>query len=287
MQTLTLIGVGLIGGSLALDLKRAGKVAHVYGVDIDADNLGSALERHVIDQALSALNQEAANADVVVMATPVAVMPQVMRDLAEKTGKETVITDVGSTKQLTIQAFHDYLPEHLPRCVAGHPIAGSDRSGARAARFGLFEHKKLIVCPHEQQDATALDTVRNMWMTVGAEVHVMDAAAHDDIFAAVSHMPHLLAYAFMHQIAQSDARADLLQFAASGFRDFTRIAASHPDIWADVCLANRDDLLCHLHDFGQELKQLKDLLAANDRAGLHDLFAIARAAREEWQDAQS
>ncbi len=287
MQTLTLIGVGLIGGSLALDLKRAGKVAHVYGVDIDADNLGSALERHVIDQALPTLNQEAANADVVVMATPVAVMPQVMRDLAEKTGKETVITDVGSTKQLTIQAFHDYLPEHLPRCVAAHPIAGSDRSGARAARFGLFEHKKLIVCPHEQQDATALDTVRNMWMTVGAEVHVMDAAAHDDIFAAVSHMPHLLAYAFMHQIAQSDARADLLQFAASGFRDFTRIAASHPDIWADVCLANRDDLLRHLHDFGQELKQLQDLLAANDRAALHDLFAIARAAREEWQDAQS
>lgn len=287
MQTLTLIGVGLIGGSLALDLKRAGKVAHVYGVDIDADNLGSALERHVIDQALPVLNQEAANADVVVMATPVAVMPQVMRDLAEKTGKETVITDVGSTKQLTIQAFHDYLPEHLPRCVAAHPIAGSDRSGARAARFGLFEHKKLIVCPHEQQDATALDTVRNMWMTVGAEVHVMDAAAHDDIFAAVSHMPHLLAYAFMHQIAQSDARADLLRFAASGFRDFTRIAASHPDIWADVCLANRDDLLRHLHDFGQELKLLQDLLAANDRAALHDLFAIARAAREEWQDAQS
>lgn len=287
MQTLTLIGVGLIGGSLALDLKRAGKVAHVYGVDIDADNLGSALERHVIDQALPALNQEAANADVVVMATPVAVMPQVMRDLAEKTGKETVITDVGSTKQLTIQAFHNYLPEHLPHCVAAHPIAGSDRSGARAARFGLFEHKKLIVCPHNQQDATALDTVRNMWMTVGAEVHVMDAAAHDDIFAAVSHMPHLLAYAFMHQIAQSDARADLLQFAASGFRDFTRIAASHPDIWADVCLANRDDLLRHLHDFGQELKQLQDLLAANDRAALHDLFAIARTAREEWQDAQS
>ncbi|MDO5685982.1 MAG: prephenate dehydrogenase [Neisseria sp.] len=287
MQTLTLIGVGLIGGSLALDLKRAGKVSHVFGVDIDADNLERALERRVIDHALPALTDEAARADVVMIATPVAAMPQVMRTLAQHTDASTVITDVGSTKQLTVRAFRDYLPQHFARCVAAHPIAGSDRSGATAARFGLFEDKKLVLCPHEAQDAAGLALIRSLWETVGAQVHVMSAAQHDRIFSAVSHLPHLLAYAFMHQIAQDGERSALLHFAASGFRDFTRIAASHPDIWADVCVANREDILAHLQDFYRELDVLRGWLQSGDRQALHDFFAAAKEARDRWQEQQS
>ncbi|MBP5790002.1 MAG: prephenate dehydrogenase/arogenate dehydrogenase family protein, partial [Neisseriaceae bacterium] len=222
MKTVTLIGIGLIGGSLAADLKQH-TALKIYGIDANPEHLHTAKNKGLVDYALPKLNDDAANADIVVIATPVITMQQVMQDLAQKTANtgKTVITDVGSTKQSVIRAFEQYLPKHLPFCVAAHPIAGSDKSGATAANMGLFADKKVVICPHDTQHSGSLKTVENLWQSVKANVVYMSAFDHDRIFASVSHLPHLLSFAFMQQIIQDKQHAQLLDFAATGFRDFT------------------------------------------------------------------
>ncbi|MBP6117291.1 MAG: prephenate dehydrogenase/arogenate dehydrogenase family protein [Neisseriaceae bacterium] len=286
IQSLTLIGVGLIGGSFALDLKRKGLVQHVYGVDIDPANIERALERRVIDEGFTELNATAAGADVVVLATPVRAIHKVIQELAPLLGPNTIVTDVGSTKRTIIHAYETYLPTHLPLCVAAHPIAGSDRSGAMAAQFGLFQQKKVVLCAHEQQNPSAYGTLKHLWQSVGAVVHELDAHTHDQIFAAVSHLPHLLAYAFVNQIASADDAEAYFDFAASGFRDFTRIASSQPDIWADITMANQDILLTLIEAQQQQLSQLHQLIAKKDAPALKRYYAQAKKARDDWQDHQ-
>ncbi|WP_274584524.1 prephenate dehydrogenase/arogenate dehydrogenase family protein [Neisseria leonii] len=284
---ITLIGVGLIGGSFVLDLKRQGRVRQVVGVDCDAANLARALERRVIDEAYGEICAGAvAGSDMVLIATPVAALPAVCRSLAPLLRPGVPVSDVGSTKQSVLAAFSDGLPQHLPWCVAAHPIAGSDRHGALAAQFGLYQDKKLILCPHETQDAGALATVAGLWRAVGAEVYEMAAAEHDAVFAAVSHLPHVLAFAYVNQIAGHADGARFLDFAASGFRDFTRIASSHPAIWRDICLANRQDVSALLAGHIRELESVRTLLETADSAALYRYFERAKTARDDWLDAQ-
>lgn len=285
MNNLVLIGVGLIGGSLTLDLKQAGLVHQIKGIDIDPHNLNCALARGLIDQGSTTVQAEwIQQADMVVIATPVSTLPAICRQLATCVGAQTVITDVGSTKQLALQAFATELSAHYGYCVAAHPIAGSDRYGAEAARTGLFEHKKCIVCPHEHQQAQALAQVLAMWRAVGAEVSTLPAAKHDQLLAAVSHLPHMLAYAYMHQLAQSADVAQLLEFAGTGFGDFSRIAASHPRIWTDICLANRQPLIDLLQQQQDNLHFLQQCLQHQDREALNAFFLTAQTVRENWQN---
>ena len=287
LKQITLIGVGLIGGSFVLDLKRQGLVEKVVGIDLDADNLARALERKVIDEAFEEINtQSVGGADWVLIATPVATLPHICRQLAPLLSAPTIVSDVGSTKQSALAAFAEHLGAHLPRCVAAHPIAGSDRHGALAAQFGLYQDKKLIICPHAQQDAGALETVETLWQAVGARTYRMSAATHDAIFAAVSHMPHMLAYAYVHQIAEHPDGQTYLDFAASGFRDFTRIASSHPAIWTDICIANKDSLLYLLAGQQQALAYLQNLLQSNDADALYRYFEEAQHTRDDWQTRQ-
>ena len=287
LKQITLIGVGLIGGSFVLDLKRQGLVEKVVGIDLDADNLARALERKVIDEAFEEINtQSVGGADWVLIATPVATLPHICRQLAPLLSAPTIVSDVGSTKQSALAAFAEHLGAHLPRCVAAHPIAGSDRHGALAAQFGLYQDKKLIICPHAQQDAGALETVETIWQAVGAHTYRMSAATHDAIFAAVSHMPHMLAYAYVHQIAEHPDGQTYLDFAASGFRDFTRIASSHPAIWTDICMANKDSLLDLLAGQQQALAYLQNLLQSNDADALYRYFEEAQHTRDDWQARQ-
>ena len=287
LKQITLIGVGLIGGSFVLDLKRQGLVENVVGIDLDADNLARALERKVIDEAFEEINtQSVGGADWVLIATPVATLPHICRQLAPLLSAHTIVSDVGSTKQSALAAFAEHLGAHLPRCVAAHPIAGSDRHGALAAQFGLYQDKKLIICPHAQQDAGALETVETLWQAVGAHTYRMSAATHDAIFAAVSHMPHMLAYAYVHQIAEHPDGQTYLDFAASGFRDFTRIASSHPAIWTDICMANKDSLLDLLAGQQQALAYLQNLLQSNDADALYRYFEEAQHTRDDWQARQ-
>lgn len=196
LNQITLIGVGLIGGSFVLDLKRLGLVRHVTGIDVNESNLERALERKVIDSAAIGIRAEhIAEADLVLIATPVSTLGDICRTIAPFLRPDTVVSDVGSTKQSALAAFARHLPQHLPQCVAAHPIAGSDRSGALAAQFGLYQDKKLILCPHETQNPEAEALVGRLWQAVGAQIFRMSAQEHDAVFAAVSHLPHILAFA--------------------------------------------------------------------------------------------
>lgn len=284
LRQLTLIGVGLIGGSFALDLKRHKLAEHVVGIDLNRDNLDRALERRVIDQAETEMHAAAfAEADLVLLATPVSTLPQLCRRLADVLPERTIVSDIGSTKQSALAAFRQYLPQHFADCVAAHPIAGSDRSGALAAQFGLYQNKKLIVCPHEAQNPEALARVETLWQAVGAQTCRMSAAEHDVVFAAVSHLPHLLAFAYMHQMLDDPNGHNYLQFAGSGFRDFTRIAAGHPQMWADIAQENRELLLQLLADQQQQLARLQQCLQQNDNDALYRYLAEASHARRQWQ----
>lgn len=287
IQQITLIGVGLIGGSLVLDLKRQGLVRQVVGIDLDADNLERALERKVIDIAYTHIQHDSiAQADIVLIATPVATLPTICQAIAPFLRPDTIVSDVGSTKQSALSAFRQHLPEHLAHCVAAHPIAGSDRHGALAAQFGLYQDKKLIICPHEQQNEHAFHTIKQLWQAVGAQIYIMPAIEHDAIYAAVSHMPHVLAFSYVHQIKDHADGQTYLNFAASGFRDFTRIASSHPAIWTDICLANRAGLLDLIQGQRQQLDQIETLLNTGDSDGLYRYFAEAKQTRDDWLEQQ-
>lgn len=287
IQQITLIGVGLIGGSLVLDLKRQGLVRQVVGIDLDADNLERALERKVIDIAYTHIQHDSiAQADIVLIATPVATLPTICQAIAPFLRPDAIVSDVGSTKQSALSAFRQHLPEHLAYCVAAHPIAGSDRHGALAAQFGLYQDKKLIICPHKQQNEHAFHTIKQLWQAVGAQIYIMPAIEHDAIYAAVSHMPHVLAFSYVHQIKDHADGQTYLNFAASGFRDFTRIASSHPAIWTDICLANRAGLLDLIQGQRQQLDQIETLLNTGDSDGLYRYFAEAKQTRDDWLEQQ-
>jgi hypothetical protein len=287
LNQITLIGVGLIGGSFVLDLKRLGLVRHVTGIDVNESNLERALERKVIDSAAVGIRAEhIAATDLVLIATPVSTLGNICRTIAPFLQPDTVVSDVGSTKQSVLAAFTRHLPQHLPQCVAAHPIAGSDRSGALAAQFGLYQDKKLILCPHETQNPEAEALVGRLWQAVGAQIFRMSAQEHDAVFAAVSHLPHILAFAYVHQILDHTDGATYLDFAATGFRDFTRIASSHPAIWTDICFANRDSLLKLLEGQQRQLEKIASLLRNSDSDGLYRYFAEAKQTRDDWLERQ-
>lgn len=283
IKQLTLIGVGLIGGSFVLDLKQRGLVQTVVGVDVNAQNLRDALALGVIDCAESEISaQSVGDADLVLLATPMATLPEICRQLAQFLPSEVIISDVGSTKMSAMSAFMQFLPNHLAHCVAAHPIAGSDKSGAVSAHTGLFKQKKVILCPHNNQSSGSLKKMETLWQAVGAQVYELSAEEHDKVMAAVSHLPHLFAFAYVHQMLDNPQGAGYLQFAGSGFRDFTRIAASHPQMWTDITLENRDNLLKLLSEHLAQLAYLQTCLHNQDVEKLYRYFAEAKQVREIW-----
>ncbi|HFC6369774.1 prephenate dehydrogenase [Neisseria lactamica] len=285
LNHIALIGVGLIGGSFVLDLKRQGLVRTVTGIDTDRDNLQRALERGVIDRASAVINADSiGGADLVLIATPVASVPAVLTALRPVFPEHTWISDVGSTKISVIEAFRFCLPDSIHRCIAAHPIAGSDKSGADAAQYGLFQNRKLIITPHGGEDSDGIALIENLWCAVGAEIYTMDAQKHDAVFAAVSHMPHLAAFAYVHQLFDHPDGKAYLKFAATGFEDFTRIASGHPAVWADICLANRDNLLELVRGLGRQLDTLETILLNRDRPSLYRYFEEAKATRDGRSD---
>jgi len=274
---LAIIGVGLIGGSFALALKQARKVSKVIGVGRNAANLKVALERGILDSIAPDAASAARDADLVMVAAPVGQYAQVFASLANT---EALITDAGSTKRDVVAAARKALGSGIARFVPGHPIAGAEKSGAAAASAELFRGRRVVLTPLQENDKDSVDKVQTLWAACGAKVSRMDADEHDAVLAAVSHLPHLLAFALVHDVARRDNSAQLFSFAAGGFRDFTRIASSHPEMWRDICVANRDRLLEEVSRFSKKLDQVKALL---DRPqDLEKLFAEARAARDAW-----
>jgi prephenate dehydrogenase len=276
---LAVIGVGLIGGSFALALKQAKKVSKVVGVGRNAANLKLALERGVIDAIAPDPGAAARDADLVLVAAPVAQFPAIFAALAES---KALITDGGSTKRDVIAAARKALGKRIARFVPAHPIAGAEKSGAAAAKAELFQDRRVVLTPLKENAKASVAAVEAAWSACGAKVSRMDAEEHDAVLAAVSHLPHVLAYALVHDVAKRNNSAQLFSFAAGGFRDFTRIASSHPEMWRDICLANRDRLLQELKLYANELGSIRRLIDKGDGAGLEKLFAAAREARDKW-----
>ena len=282
---LVVVGVGLIGGSFALALKRAGAVGCVVGVGRTQANLDVARELEVIDRACildSDWTRETADADVVLVAAPVAQFPAIFAALARGIGPNTIVTDAGSTKQDVIAAARAAFGAALPRFVPGHPIAGTEHTGAAAAFASLFEDRNVVLTPLPETLPAAAQRVASLWRTCGARVSTLDPPRHDAVFAAVSHLPHVLAFTLVAELAGRPDAAAYFDHAASGFRDFTRIAAGSPEMWRDIALANRDALLAEIDRYGDELVRARALVAASDGEGLAALFRRASVARREW-----
>ena len=242
------IGVGLIGGSLALALKAAKLCSHVVGVGRSAGNLKTARERGIVDSIANDA-AVAANADLVLVSAPVAQFDEIFRSMGPKLKPTTIVTDAGSTKRDVVAAARKALGAKVAQFVPGHPIAGAEASGAAAASAELFRGKRVVLTPLPENGSASVRAVSALWEAVGAKVSRMSAEEHDEVFAAVSHLPHLLAFALVHEIAARPDSARLFGYAAGGFRDFTRIASSHPEMWRDICIANRDRLASEVKRF--------------------------------------
>lgn len=282
IDRLAIIGVGLIGGSLARALRERGAVKHVVGCGRDAGNLRRALELGVIDEACHDPLEAVRGADVVVVAVTLGATGDILARIAPGLGPETLVTDVGSAKGCVIDAARQHLGAACERFVAGHPIAGGEKSGVDAANGALYVKHRVILTPMAENAPAALARIRLMWETVGADVFEMDAILHDDVLAATSHLPHLLAYALVDCLIDLDKPVDVFDFAAGGFRDLTRIASSNPAMWRDISLANRTALLSVCERFEHTLSTLRGLLEAGDGAGLEAEFARAKAARDDF-----
>lgn len=282
MKKIVIFGVGLIGGSLALALRHKFAGLQIIGVGRNADNLQDALNLKVIDAAETDLSQALKNADVVVIATPVAQTPHILSAILPHLEAHTVITDVGSTKADVVAYAQEVLGEKSAQFVAGHPIAGAEKSGVTAANADLFIGKNIVLTPSANCNKEAIQKVRAMWLATGANVSEMSATQHDSIFAAVSHLPHLLAFALVDELASRTNAQQLFDFAASGFRDFTRIAGSNPEMWRDISLANRDALLHEIHAYQNALSKLQENLKNQDAASVQGLFERASQARNNW-----
>ena len=279
---LVVVGVGLIGGSFALALKRAKAVGRVVGVGRSASNIYRAQELKIID-AEGAFDRETfGDADLVLLAMPVGQMLGVMRAIAPFLGDRTVVTDAGSTKQDVVELARRELKKSLARFVPGHPIAGTEKSGAGAAFPELYRRRKVVLTPLKGTDRDALARVRAAWVACGASVLVLAPREHDAVLATVSHLPHVLAFALVDQVARSRDAKRLFSYAAGGFRDFTRIASSSPEMWRDICMANRKALLAEIERYGRGLERVCKMLERGDAKGLEALFAGARDARDRW-----
>jgi prephenate dehydrogenase len=275
-------GVGLIGGSFALALKEAGAVREVVGIGRTRAALEQARALGVIDAIAEDWKDALKGADLVLLAMPVGGMEAAMKALFPHLEAHTVLTDAGSTKRDVLKAAERILGPRVSQFVPGHPIAGAEKSGAAAASTDLFQDKRVVLTPSPAVYSKHAELVQLAWEICGARVAMMSAEAHDRVFAAVSHLPHLLAYALVHEFAARDNADELFSFAAGGFRDFTRIASSHPEMWRDICIANRAPLIAELDAYMATLLRLRTLLAAADGDGLEVIFTSAREARDAW-----
>ena len=282
LKSVALIGVGLIGGSLALALRRAGAVTTIVGYDRDGQALERALSLGVIDTASDSASEAAKGVELVVVAVPVRSIGPVLHDVALTLERGAVVTDVGSTKGEVVRQAEGELRDLFPRFVPGHPIAGREASGVEAATAELFRAARVVLTPTPRTDRDALDLVAACWEAAGARTATMAPEAHDHIFAAVSHLPHILSFALVSEIAARADAAELLGFAAGGFRDFTRIAASSPEMWRDIALQNRAALLAELDRYGARLAVFRELVDKGDGPGLERLMTEARTARHAW-----
>ncbi len=286
IQRLTVIGVGLIGGSLARALRRAGVVGEVVGCGRSRDNLQRARELGVIDRYYQDPAQAVTDADLVFIAVPLGAMATTFAAIRDHLAPGAILTDGGSVKGSVVADARQVFGHLPPRFVPGHPIAGTEQSGVDASFAELYRNRRVILTPLPDTDPAATAQVQAMWEACGAEVTQMAVDHHDEVLAATSHLPHLLAYGLVDSLARLRENDEIFRYAAGGFRDFTRIASSHPIMWRDICLANRQALGQMLARFQRELAELAADVEGGDGEALLEVFERAKAARDRYVGSQ-
>ena len=280
--TLSIIGLGLIGGSLALALRSAGYRHRIIGCDRDASALALARSKGAIDAGFSDPAEAVADADMIILALPMGAIQEVMRAMSPTLQESAIISDVASVKGPIVALARQELSAHLPRFVPGHPIAGTEHSGMKAAFAEMFTGQLVLLTPSADTASEAVQSVRALWQQTGAEIDCLDTGRHDEILAATSHLPHLLAYTLVACLATQKDQEQIFRCTAGGFADFTRIAASDPRLWRDICLGNREPLLRVLESFQTQLALMQRAIETNDTDTLLNVFLAAKAARDQF-----
>jgi prephenate dehydrogenase len=277
---LAVVGVGLIGGSLALALKAAGAVGEVVGIGRGLENLQKALELGVVDRFTRDLAEGVSEADLVFLSTPVLTLSEVAAAVIPQMKQGAILTDGGSVKGAVVRAIEPLLPEGI-HFVPGHPVAGTEKSGAEAAFPTLYKGRRCILTPTERTDRGALELVRKVWEAAGSEVVVMEVEKHDRILAAISHLPHMVAYSLVNAVGSYDRyEENILEYSAGGFRDFTRIASSDPTMWRDIALSNREALVEMMERFTTFFVELKEDILLGDGDKLYEFFLRSKRSRD-------
>jgi len=286
VNNLCIIGTGLIGGSFSLALKQAGTCENVIGAGRSEETLQKALQLNIIDSYETDIAEAVKDADLIFVSVPLGAMETVFEKIAaglKQAGNEkAVITDAGSSKQQVLQLAEKIFTFNHGRFVAGHPIAGTENSGPDAAFAELYKNRRVILTPVENTDSDAIKLVTGLWQIIGAEVETMDAAHHDKVLAATSHLPHLIAFGLVHCLENIDDIEDVFRFAAGGFRDVTRIASSDPTMWRDICLNNQQPILDMMKRYKDEMEMLYNALQTGDGEKLMEVFQHAKQTRDKF-----
>ncbi len=291
LKKLLIIGVGLIGGSLALALRKAGAVQEIVGAGRTLESLEKAVELGVIDRFTHNIKEEVPGSDVVVVATPVLSFDATIQTIAQSNYHDSIVTDVGSVKKQIAESTERHFSTDYSGFVGAHPIAGAEHSGVSAAFANLFDGKRTILTPTDRTGDEAVEMVRNMWVTTGSVVSDMDVNLHDDLVAASSHLPHLIAFGLVHYIANHQRNRECFDLAASGFYDFTRIASSDATMWHDISMANSEAIARELEGYINELSAILRSVTNRDGATLEDILTTAKSTRDrnhaQWQSGGS
>ncbi len=280
IERLAIIGVGLIGGSFARALREAGAVKAVVGIGRSRSNLEEALSLGIVDEITQDAAAGVRGAQMVFISTPVCSIPSVVAEIVPTLSSGCIVTDGGSVKTAIVKECEQLMPAGC-HFVGGHPIAGTEHSGAAASFATLYKGKRCILTPTEHTDASAVEVVSRLWKLTGAVVCSMEPGHHDRIFAEISHLPHMVAYSLVHAVGTADVEGEnVLSYTAGGFRDFTRIASSDPAMWRDIALMNREALLKSVDGFSASLAELRQRIDSSDAGGLAEFFTIAKQFRD-------
>jgi len=282
IKRLCIIGVGLIGGSLVRALRQQHACEHVIGCSRREEHLQRAVELGVIDEYSTDIKQAVRDADMIVVSVPLRAMPAVFASIDEVVSTDAVITDVGSSKASVVAAARTGLQNHIAQFVPGHPIAGTEKSGVDASFAELFIDRKVILTPLEENSPQSVERVSAMWKQAGAVVQEMAVDHHDEVLAATSHLPHVLAFALVDSLSNMSDRDEIFQYAAGGFRDFTRIASSDPVMWRDICIENSDAILGMMDRYVADLNVIRQAIADGDLETVEAIFRRSKQARDRY-----
>ena len=279
-EQVSIIGVGFLGGSFALSIKKSGLCKTIYGYGRNIRNLANAKDKGIIDKFSLDLKEACSNSDLIVLSTPVGVFEKIITEISEVIKKGAVVTDLGSVKGKLVYDIESRMPEGA-YYIGSHPIAGGEKSGADNARNDLFKGSLCIITPTKNSDSASLEQICRVWESLGSRVELMDPHLHDEVYAIVSHLPHIVAFALVNSVGDIDE--NFMKFAGRGFKDMTRIAISPPELWSDISLLNKENLLKMIEVFKKNVSKIEGFLLENDIEGLKKEFYRSRELRERLQ----